>query len=106
MNETYEKDGIYELYTGDFIDLSNLVTISSTIFDRWHITGDENWIQGYVYFECKFRFLKDSAKFFEGKLINGYKEDKEKELEERTETFEVERQKLIKAWKKYKEANK
>ena len=96
-----EMDDIYELTTGDFIDISNLVTVGKVIFDRCAVS-DDNWLQGYIYFECRFRFIKDPVKFFEGKLINGVKEDKEKELEERKEIFETEHLKLISAWRKHK----
>lgn len=67
-----EMDGIYELCTGEFIDLSNLVTVGKVCFDRW-VVSDPDWIQGYIYYDCRFRFIKDKAKFYDGELINGDK---------------------------------
>lgn len=93
-------DSIYELYTGDYIDLSNLVVVEHIREDGWITAGRARGIKGYngwLYFECKFRFVKDSVKFIDDRRVSG-----ELEIEKRKVFIEAERQKLINAWKEYK----
>lgn len=102
MNETFEKDGIYELYNDEYIDLSNLVTIGKVSFDDWRTASTTmEDIHGHVCFNCIFRFVKGSTMIHDSEHLSGIEE-----IEKRKKKVEVERQKLIKAWRKYKEANK
>lgn len=89
-------DAIYELYTGDYIDLSNLVVVKNVYFydSRWGRCEDE--IRGRHYFECRFRLIKDPVRFYD-KPITG-----EREIEERKKYMEQQRSRLVQEWSLFK----
>ena len=80
-------DAIYELYTGDYIDLSNLVTVSKVYLDKFPAYDIEDK-RGQCYFSCRFRFIKDEVRFHDDKIVNGDVEAEERKKEiRRTTTF-------------------
>jgi hypothetical protein len=95
-------DAIYELYTGDYIDLSNLVLVSKIYFYDSSLGREpekESW--GRVVFRCKFRLLKDTVDIGDNKNVTG-----EKEIEEKKKFVERERQELISAWNLYRKSER
>ena len=89
-------DAIYELYTGEYIDFSNLIIVDNVYFHdtRWGCSEDE--IRGNHYFDCRFRFTKDVVRFYD-KQVTG-----EKEIEERKKYVEQQRSRMVQEWMLFK----
>ena len=96
------EDSIYELYTGDYIDLRNLIAVHKVEFDVTHsfMFEDKLLKSGLFFIACRFRFIKESVMFYDSKEFDNYDiNNSEEKLEDRSKFIKGERQKLIKAWK-------
>ena len=93
-------DDIFEMFSGDYVDLSNLVVVRpARLHDtRWGSSLSTEPRQGSWGVACKFRFLKEDVNFYDYEHVVG-----NDEIDKRGVIFEKERQKLISAWKEYKE---
>ena len=93
-------DAIYELYNGEYVDLSNLVVVENVYFDDWRIPSvrmesQEPW--GHLYFNCRFRFIKDPVKFVDDKRVTG-----DNDIEERKKFVEQQRSRMVQEWSLFK----
>lgn len=100
-------DAVYELHSGDFVDLSNLISVGNfyfldTSFPSFPSFEARQSIRcGNFYFKCNFRFFKETIEFSDDNTVYG-----EEEIEERRKFLEHERQKLKNAWNLYKDSEK
>lgn len=94
-------NSIYELSTGDFIDLTNLVTVSPPKENLSLLLGRKEKKEdyaGWVYFECNFRFMKASVRFGLTEMSCGLIE-----ADQDIKYLKGEIAKLVKAWENIKE---
>lgn len=94
-------DGIYELYNGDYIDLSKLVAVKVE-YQGMILPDDAEWTTSGIWFiEGNFEFIKNPVKFYDTKKVKN-----NEDLKKRETFINNELQNVIKNWRKYKESKK
>lgn len=97
MKAIHEKEGIYKLFNGDYMDLSKLVAIKVE-YDGIILPDDEQWTtNGKWYMEGNFEFIKDPVKFFDTEKFLGNEHFEKREIFMNTNLQEV-----VKIWKNIK----